>query len=164
MLSPPLPFTSYSGSVRTSSEISPSAHPGSWKGAPHQVLVIDDDETVLSVSAILLGRAGLNVSTAKDGEAGWDATVRQTFDLIVTDNDMPKLRGLDLIRRLRAADYCAPIVLISGGMLPDDRLLIPLLGQGAVLPKPFSGRELVSLVQRLLNAPLANIEAQARAC
>lgn len=117
---------------------------------------------LLTVSSILLTRAGMSVSTARDGEAGWDATVRQTFDLIVTDNDMPKLRGLDLIRRLRAADFCAPIVLISGGVLPDDRLLMPLLGRGAILPKPFNGKELVDVVQRLLIEPPARLAAQAR--
>ena len=124
--------------------------------------MIDDDDMVLKVSATLLERAGMSVCTAKDGEAGWDATERQNFDLIVTDNDMPRLRGIDLIRRLRAAEFRAPIVLISGGMLPDDRYLLPLLGQGSILPKPFNGRELVSVVQRLLNAPSAGTQAQAR--
>jgi len=141
---------------------SSSGSPRSWNGGLYQVLLIDDDEAVRSVSALLLQRAGMNVTTASDGEAGWDAAVRQTFDLIVTDNDMPKLRGLDLIQRLRAADFCAPIVLISGGLLPDDRTLIPLLGPGAILPKPFNGRQLVDVVERLLIAAPACVEAQAR--
>jgi len=162
MVSPLIPFCCISDSAPAPSAPSPAGYPGAWKAGSHQILVVDDDETVLTVASIILTRAGMSVSTARDGEAGWDATVRQTFDLIVTDNDMPKLRGVDLIRRLRSTDYRAPIVLISGGLLPDDRLLLPLLGHGAILPKPFDGKALVEVVQRLLVAPSACLEARER--
>ena len=79
------------------------APPAGACGVPIRVLVVDDDESVRAVSVRVLQLAGYKVDTASDGEAGWEALRRDVFHLLITDNCMPRLSGLELIVRLRAA-------------------------------------------------------------
>jgi len=81
---------------------------------PWRVLVVDDDEDERLLLALMLKRAGYDVTTARDGEAAWAALNAGSFDLLCTDLNMPNLGGLDLVDRVRHAGCVIPIVIHSG--------------------------------------------------
>ena len=66
---------------------------------PH-LLLLEDDADIRLVLERMLRAAGYCVSSAEDGEAGWSALAADSYDLLITDHDVPKLLGLDLLRRL----------------------------------------------------------------
>jgi DNA-binding response OmpR family regulator len=115
---------------------------------PDRILVVDDDEGVRGILAKVLSGAGYLVRCAEDGEAGWDVLGAENFDVLITDYDMPRLTGLDLLRRMRAAALCLPVILISGRMLDDEPDLPRLLRPGLMLEKPFS---FVTLLESILS-------------
>jgi DNA-binding response OmpR family regulator len=113
-----------------------------------RLLVLEDDRSIRETSVAMLQRAGFVVDSGEDGEAGWEAICKRPYDLIVTDNDMPRLSGFDLLCRMRGAGINWPVVLVSGSVNLDSRILEFF---AAVLPKPYFLYELVVTVQRVLS-------------
>jgi DNA-binding response OmpR family regulator len=119
------------------------------------ILLVDDDPAVRGTVAFLLEGAGYRVGCAADGEAGWHALCADGSDLLITDHEMPKLTGLELLRRVRAVSHDLPAILMSGCPPRGEVDLESLLQPGAVLPKPFSVAALLATVQELLHGSLA---------
>ena len=92
------------------------------------------------------------MTTAADGEEAWNALQDQDYDLVITDNQMPCLTGQGLIRKMRQARMSVPIILASGtlGACPFDDL--PYAECGALLAKPFTPAQLVSVVHGVLRS------------
>ena len=114
------------------------------------ILVVDDDAGIRDVVAAVLLRTGYRVSCAEDGEAGWAALCGEKFDVMITDHEMPRLKGLDLLRRMRTAPLNVPVILASGRIpwhVPD---LLPLLSPGQILEKPYSLPKLLATVRSFL--------------
>ena len=133
--------------------------------APAAVLVVDDDAGIRDVVSTVLRSAGYLTSLAEDGEAGWEALRVRRFDALITDHDMPRLTGLDLIRRVRANALKVPVILMSGRMPFDETSIRPLLMPGAMLRKPFSISDLMVkltdlLIPAALEAPLTGWQIQ----
>ncbi len=80
-----------------------------------RILVVDDSLTVRETERRLLENGGYDVSVAIDGMEGWNALREGRFDLLVTDVDMPRLDGIELVRRLRAwpPTGSLPVVIVS---------------------------------------------------
>jgi DNA-binding response OmpR family regulator len=114
---------------------------------PTRVLIADDDTAILTIMEKILISAGYGVGTASDGEAAWDVFRAERFDVLVTDHDMPRLSGLELVRRLRRHEHRVPVVFISGNMPWGETDLIQLLSPGTTLQKPFSGYDLLATVR-----------------
>lgn len=119
---------------------------------PRQVhiLVVDDDPVLCLFNAELLMKAGFEVDTASDGEAGLDALQMKRYDLLITDNNMPKISGLELLRTLRTFDEGMPAILVSGAMPIEELKREPQLQLAATLPKPFTPHDLLSTVRDVL--------------
>jgi CheY-like chemotaxis protein len=94
----------------------PATNPGGpgRAASPAHILVVDDDPAVRGTVALVLESAGYRVGCAADGEAGWDAVCSARPDLLITDHEMPKLTGLELLRRVRAGSRHLPAIMISG--------------------------------------------------
>jgi len=120
---------------------------------PSHILVVDDDAEFRDILAEVLQGAGHRVSCAEDGESGWDAFCADRFDVVIIDHDMPRLTGLDLLRRVRPGSPALPVVLMSGGMPWDEADFLRLLTPGTALEKPFSSVELLATVRGLLASP-----------
>jgi len=118
-----------------------------------RIFVVDDDACVRQVMALVLRRAGYSVECADDGESAWEALATETFALLITDHEMPRLCGLDLIRRIRVAAIPLPAILISGNFPWSAPDLPALLPPGAALPKPFLRDELLKRVRLFLDPP-----------
>jgi len=117
---------------------------------PRHILIVDDDPAVRELVAETVARAGFRADTAEDGEEGWEALCLTAYDLIITDNEMPRLTGLDLIKRLRKVSIEPPCILISGSLSVPETTLGKMVHPGAVLAKPFSAVALIEKVYDLL--------------
>ena len=71
--------------------------------AAHRLLVVDDDISLRQLSAELLSHSGYEVDAAEDGAAAWEALGAESYDLMITDNKMPNLSGVELLKKLYAA-------------------------------------------------------------
>ena len=132
----------------------------SGKKIKHKILIVDDDSDFLEMLSDILTTAGFKVTTAIDGVDGAFKYSNETFDLIMTDIRMPKKDGIKFVQliqtdeaqkkmRLGASYKPIPIVLISAS-LDDFRVEIELLGNIEVLNKPFSPKDVLDKVNRLL--------------
>jgi DNA-binding response OmpR family regulator len=117
------------------------------------VCVIEDDDDVRKFIRATLERAGFAVVDASNGEAGIKIVERVAVDVVVTDIVMPEREGLETIMDLKKRFPLLPILAISGqGKVgPKDYLqLAAALGADDVLTKPFSPKDLVGKVRKLL--------------
>jgi CheY-like chemotaxis protein len=129
--------------------------PTAVRANPFHILIVDDDAALLNLEATILGREGHWVETAKDGEAAWQALQSGHFDLLVTDNRMPGISGLALVRQLRIASITLPIVMVSGtlGNLDTAKLTRdPWSRIHGFVCKPFTIPQLVLAVHRALDS------------
>src|SRR5436190_19845267 len=83
-------------------------------GVAARVLLVDDNRDGLLVRKAILEEQGFIITTATHGEEALEVFTKGKFDLIVTDFKMPKMNGIELIRRVRPVDETVAIVLISG--------------------------------------------------
>jgi two-component system response regulator ResD len=122
-----------------------------------RVMVVDDDETVASVVAGYLERAGHSTRRITDGLVAVDAIAAEPPDLVVLDIMLPGLDGLEVCRRIRASLPDLPVVMLTALAEPDDRIAGLELGADDYVTKPFSPRELVlrveSVLRRVSSAP-----------
>lgn len=116
-----------------------------------RVLYVEDDEAWRELSTDALLKAGFLVDVAEDGEAGWEALQAGRYDLLITDNDMPRLTGMELVRRLRSEGYTLPIVMTSGSFGIESAQRDRSLNVSATLRKPFALEELLKTIETVLH-------------
>jgi CheY-like chemotaxis protein len=127
------------------------------------ILVVDDEPDVAEAIESVLDHAGFVVVTANSAQQGLAAIEQQNFDVVVTDIIMPKVNGLELIRRLRTGHPRIRVIAISGGgsfgplsLKPDaistHAFIAAARDAGAeeVLTKPFDMDDLLAAVRRHL--------------
>lgn len=117
--------------------------PGTNATASRRVLIVDDDLAVLSLHGRVLSKDGFEVETASNGEAAMTALHKRSFDLILSDIDMPGIDGIKLLEYVRSHDADVPVILITGA--PSLETAIQALDRGALkyLTKPVKLPELV---------------------
>jgi two-component system, OmpR family, alkaline phosphatase synthesis response regulator PhoP len=118
-----------------------------------RLLLCDDEVHILRAAEFKLKKAGYQVSVAFDGQEGWEAIQHQMPDLVVTDYQMPRLDGLQLIARCREHEDTQhlPIILLTAkGMELDQQDLVGRFNLTAILSKPFSPRELQARVEAVI--------------
>jgi DNA-binding NtrC family response regulator len=120
--------------------------------AQSRILVVEDDGGVRRFNAALLIRSGYEVDTAENGAAAWDMLQRKRYDLLVTDNEMPKMSGVELIGRVVAADLPLPVIMATGLLPAHAFARLPWLQPAAMLIKPYTSEELLGKVKQTLNA------------
>jgi two-component system, OmpR family, response regulator ResD len=115
------------------------------------VLVVDDEPTIAEVVARYLDRAGYRTRVAADGAQAIEAAAEQRPDLVVLDLMLPRIDGLEVMRRLREQDrdHIAVILLTAKGE-ESDRVIGLRLGADDYVVKPFSPAELVARVDAVL--------------
>ena len=89
-----------------------------------RVLVVEDSLTVRELERKLLGMHGYDVEVAVDGIDGWNTVRTGGFDLVVTDVDMPRMDGIELVRRINAdpALKATPVMIVSYKDREEDRV------------------------------------------
>ena len=114
------------------------------------ILVADDEPNLLANLVYAFEATGYRVEGHADGESAWKAFRASRFDLVVLDIIMPKVDGIELLRRIRAADADVPAMFLTSKDEEFDKVLGLELGADDYLTKPFSLRELGARVKALL--------------
>ena len=112
-----------------------------------RILIAEDDANLRAGLVELLALEGIESLVAEDGEAAWRLFTEQAPSLCLFDVMMPKLDGLALCRRIRAANSATPILLLSARGAEIDRVVGLEVGADDYISKPFSARELVARIK-----------------
>lgn len=123
------------------------------------ILIVEDDRTMADYVSDGLRRSGFVCTHAADGEEGLSAVLHGGYDAVVMDIMLPKLDGLEIIRRARTAGVRTPIIVLSARGSVEAKVTGLEAGGDDYLAKPFSITELVARVQALLRRASATPEA-----
>lgn len=115
-----------------------------------QILIVEDDAKVAEFVAEGFRREGHVATIARDGEEGLVAALNGTYDAAVMDIMLPKMDGLEIIRRMRAAGRRLPVIVLSARGSVEAKIEGLEVGADDYLAKPFSIAELLARVQALL--------------
>ncbi len=115
-----------------------------------RVVVVEDDAKIASFVVRGLKQAGYAVDHAEDGESGLALAECTDYDAAVVDIMLPRLDGISLVRRLRAARRSVPVLFLSARTSVDDRVRGLQSGGDDYLTKPFAFSELLARVQALI--------------
>jgi DNA-binding response OmpR family regulator len=118
---------------------------------PYRILVVDDDSDVRQLSVDVLAGSGYDVDAAKDGADGWAALQANGYDLVITDNKMPRMTGLEMIEKLRSACIISRVIMATGHLPVFEFARKPWLKPDAALQRPFSNDELLATVKKVLD-------------
>ena len=117
-----------------------------------RILLVEDEIDIRELSARTLARAGYQVDAVAEAQSGWDALQARRYDLLITDNRMAGLSGSDLILKLRSAHIALPVILASGGIVPEQVAPGSAFQPVTALPKPFSTDQLLDMVAQVLRS------------
>ena len=112
------------------------------------ILLIDDDTELTNLLKEVLSYEGFDVSEANDGQSGL-AALNDEIDLILLDVMMPKLNGMETLKKLRE-NWATPVLMLTAKGEEIDRVIGLELGADDYLPKPFSDRELLARIRAIL--------------
>jgi DNA-binding response OmpR family regulator len=114
-----------------------------------RVLIVDDEAVVRDVLSRYLEEEGFRVETAADGESALDLAAWSVPDVVVLDLMLPRIDGLEVLRRMRARRD-VPVVLLTARGEEVDRIVGLEVGADDYVAKPFSPREVVARVRAVL--------------
>ncbi|MCQ2744731.1 MAG: response regulator transcription factor [bacterium] len=114
-----------------------------------KILLAEDDEHLGLLLTRLLKRQNINVKWAKDGEEAYELVYKDNYDVLVFDWMMPKLSGIDLLKRLRGEKHQGKILLLTAKDAIQDRVAGLNSGADDYLVKPFDVAELVARLYAL---------------
>ena len=129
----------------------PSAPPASRSKPRSRLLVVDDEKALRDLHLEVLTCAGYEVIAVADGALAWNAIQTQHFDLMITDNSMPKVSGVELISKVIAANIRMPVIMATGALPEHEFKRFPWLNDMAVLVKPISNSAILSMVEKVLS-------------
>ena len=117
-----------------------------------RILYAEDEPAIRRFSTLALTHSGYAVTAVEDGEQAWDALHAEPFDLLITDNDMPRLTGVELVTKARLGGIDLPVIVTSGSVGLFTGGDLGWLRLATMLQKPFTTDDLLDSVQRVLRA------------
>lgn len=117
---------------------------------PLSILVVEDDLLLLRLNTELLSRASYRVDAAADGAAAWLALNTHNYDLLITDNDMPQVSGIELLKKLYAARMDLLVIMATGALPEEEFTRFPGIRPAATILKPFTFKEMLTTVEEVL--------------
>ena len=119
-----------------------------------RILVVEDDAVMRELNRSALTECGYHVDIAEDGAAAWAALQLNSYDLMITDNGMPKVSGIDLLKKLHAAHMALPVIMATAHAEPGDAARFKRAGADGYVSKPIDRNllygEIVNLVTQRL--------------
>jgi len=121
---------------------------------PKRVLVADDSPVIRELLSEILTSAGLQVETAQDGLVALSSIERTAPDLVLSDVEMPRMGGFELLAEIRQRSQRLPVVMLTTRGSVEDRRRAASLGANAYLVKTeFQGDALLEVVRRFVSVP-----------
>ena len=126
-----------------------------------RILLIDDDQSLLQVTAHHLQRSGYDVTTAATGEDGLEKFKQGSYDAVLTDLALPKMNGIDVLRNVKQLNHDVVAIIITAFGTVENAVEACSLGADDYLTKPFSRQQLRFVLEkalRLRSLQLENVE------
>lgn len=115
-----------------------------------KVLVVDDEQSIVTLLQYNLQQAGYEVLTAMDGDEGKQIALSENPDFIILDLMLPKIDGIEVCKQLRQQKVSTPILMLTAKDEEFDKVLGLELGADDYMTKPFSPREVIARVKAIL--------------
>jgi DNA-binding response OmpR family regulator len=112
-----------------------------------RILVVEDEALIADSLTYLLEEAGYNVTVAADGREGLERVLETPPNLIISDFMMPRMSGIEMIKRLRAAGNTTPVILLTA--VPEANLP-PEAGYDLYFNKPYIEKRLLEGVRKIM--------------
>jgi len=128
-----------------------------------KILVADDELSMREFLEILLKKEGHEVACAADGEEALARFQTEPFDLVLSDIKMPKIDGLDLLRKIKERRPNMAIIMITAYASPEDAIAAMKAGAYDYLTKPFKLKEIKSVIRNALAKSTSPVEEKAPA-
>lgn len=146
-------FRVYLGSSPGGTATAPAPHPVEVPTeflAGRRVLVVEDEAHLRDLEMEALSQRKALVETASDGRQGWALWQEKPFDLVLSDQRMPEMTGMELLAHIRASGSKMPVILASGYGLEGIEHALAQDPYLRYLPKPFTLQQLFAVAQELL--------------
>ncbi len=114
-----------------------------------RILVAEDDADLRRLNADVLTCSGYHVDAVADGADAWESLQGESYDLLITDNNMPRMSGVELLQKLHTSGTGIPVIMATS---PVPALKYPLPDFSKFLVKPYTPDELLNTVKRVLHA------------
>lgn len=115
-----------------------------------KLLIAEDEVDLAEALAAFFEKNQFTVDAVHDGQDAYDYARAGDYDAVILDVMMPKLNGIQVLRRLREEGYSAPVMMLTAKAQKDDRVEGFDAGADDYLPKPFAPDELLARVRALL--------------
>lgn len=115
-----------------------------------RILIAEDERNLAEALSVFFEKNQFSVDTVFDGQAAYDYAVSGGYDAIILDVMMPRLDGVEVLRRLRAERIRTPVMMLTAKAQKDDRITGFNAGADDYLKKPFEPDELICRVRAML--------------
>jgi two-component system alkaline phosphatase synthesis response regulator PhoP len=118
--------------------------------AGRQILIVEDDEAILTGLSLNLRLSGDQPTAARDGDEALAQIDAHDFDLVLLDLNLPRRNGLEVLQALRASDNLVPVIVVSARDGEVDKVSALRLGADDYMTKPFALAELLARIEAVL--------------
>ena len=129
----------------------PSALPRFQPSLRQRILVVEEENDLRQLNAEVLMDAGYQVDAVEDGAAAWNALQLHRYDLLFTGQFLPKLSGVELLKKLHDARTTLPVIMATEILPTWELALHPCLQSVVMLRKPFTFEKLLGMVNKILH-------------
>jgi DNA-binding NtrC family response regulator len=119
---------------------------------PYRILVVDDEPAIRRLNSDLLMEAGYEVDAVGNGVMAWEVLNQNHYDLLITDNLMPKMSGVELLKKLHACHRFLPVIMATGTLPVEEIKCEPWFSMTTILLKPYTLQELIETVKNSLRS------------
>lgn len=116
----------------------------------NKILVVDDEEIIRDSLFYILEKEGYNVDKAENGKAAYDKLINDRFDLVITDIEMPGMKGTELLEKIKTINIQTSVIIITAFGSLDTAITALRNGASDYILKPVEFEELIIKVKRLL--------------
>ena len=116
----------------------------------HRILVVDGDPYICHLNAEVLIRHGYEVNAAEDGATAWEELQANSYNLLIADQKIPKVSGVELLKKIHAARMALPVIMATKTLSTRKFSLLPWLQPTTILRKPYTFEKLLGMVKTVL--------------
>ncbi|MCD6188521.1 MAG: sigma-54-dependent Fis family transcriptional regulator [Desulfuromusa sp.] len=116
----------------------------------YRILVVDDENSLRTMLSILLQREGYQVDQAEDGAVAFTMAQENNYDLVISDIQMPRVTGIELLRKLREQDNDVTVMMITAFSSTEEAVEAMKLGAYDYITKPFKNEEIRLVIKNAL--------------
>jgi DNA-binding response OmpR family regulator len=130
--------------------------------SPLNILLAEDERSVAFSISFALKADGHKIEIVSDGEEALSELTRKpgAFDLLITDHSMPRMNGVELVKRLRETEFRGRVIVLSAHLSAENRAAYAALGVDTMIPKPFDVHQLRAAIRQIGGGAVPEREAR----